>query len=993
MRAVRSFPSRAWPASALILALMACCSPCALAQRAQPTTYAGYEGRTVSRVDISARPEMNVEEFRPLIQQKAGQPFSTKTIQASVQALQQTRLFSQIQVSIEPGQNGLRVTFILQPASYLGLISFPGAAKIFTYSRLLQAVNIPEQSPFTKDLLPQGQKALLEFFHTNGYFTAQVTPSALPDDAHRIVNLVFQCKLGPRARVGKIEIEGVSPNQAVALRESLSSWWARLKRASLRPGQKYSEPRISKATEEIRARLRGEGHLAPIVRFEAPSYDPRSNHADLKFLADPGPLVSISVAGAHLWGRTKRRLIPVYQENAVDTDLIAEGERNLTSYFQSKGYFDAQVRERTNHSGGKIEINYVVDRGPRHRVEGVYFRGNHYFDDDDLASHVLVKKGRRFLLLYSLSHGQFSDDLVRKSVEALEALYKDAGFAGIKVHTQVSDYEPQVDVTFEITEGAQDRVSSFRITGNATQPLASLMAGAPLRLAPGKPYSPHLLQLDRNDILAAYLDRGYLNAHFQSSVTPAPANPHAMNVEYTIQEGPRGTISGVVMLGQKITRPDFINGVIARNVSGGLPLSQGNFFATEGSLYNLGVFDWVSVRPRRPISNQTQEDVLVRMHEAKRNTIEVGGGIEVIPRSGNIPVGSVALPGLPIIGLGSKFSVSQKSFFGPRFTFEFDRHNLRGRAETASFATVLSRLNQSASFTYSDPYLHGTTWSSLFALSGQRTTENPIFTAAVGQASFQVQKSLDARHTRTAVLRYTFQISDLSNILIPDLVLPEDRKVRTSTVAAEYIRDSRDQPLDAHKGVFQTLNFGITSTPLGSSANFFHIQGQSAFYIPARSWLTWANNLRLGFAIPFAGSSVPLSERLFSGGADSLRGFPINGAGPQRPVSVCGNPADPSTCTLISVPVGGDSLFIVNSEARFPIPIKSKLGGVLFYDGGNVYKNVNLPQFVDNYTNTVGAGLRYDTPVGPVRFDVGYRLTSVPGVKAIQYFVTLGQSF
>ena len=86
-------------------------------------------------------------------------------------------------------------------------------------------------------------------------------------------------------------------------------------------------------------------------------------------------------------------------------------------------------------------------------------------------------------------------------------------------------------------------------------------------------------------------------------------------------------------------------------------------------------------------------------------------------------------------------------------------------------------------------------------------------------------------------------------------------------------------------------------------------------------------------------------------------------------------------------------LFIVNSEARFALPLKAGLGAVLFYDGGNVYSNINLRQFADDFTHSVGIGIRYQTPVGPVRFDVGYRLTSVPGVRATQYFVTLGQSF
>jgi outer membrane protein assembly factor BamA len=279
------------------------------------------------------------------------------------------------------------------------------------------------------------------------------------------------------------------------------------------------------------------------------------------------------------------------------------------------------------------------------------------------------------------------------------------------------------------------------------------------------------------------------------------------------------------------------------------------------------------------------------------------------------------------------------------------------------------------------------------SISGERSTENSIFTAELGRASFQVEKALNAKHTKRFVARYSFQRTDLYNILIPDIVLPADQHVRLSTFDGEYIRDTRDRPLDAHRGIYQTFDFGVTSKTLGASADFVRFLGQTAFYVPVKPWLIWATSFRLGLAAPFSGSDVPLSERFFSGGADSLRGFPINGAGPQRPVPVCTDPTNPATCVLISVPVGGNMLFIVNSEARFPLPIKKSLGGVIFYDGGNVYSNISFRQFTQDFTHSVGVGVRYQTPVGPVRFDVGYRITSVPGVKATQYFVTLGQSF
>ena len=90
---------------------------------------------------------------------------------------------------------------------------------------------------------------------------------------------------------------------------------------------------------------------------------------------------------------------------------------------------------------------------------------------------------------------------------------------------------------------------------------------------------------------------------------------------------------------------------------------------------------------------------------------------------------------------------------------------------------------------------------------------------------------------------------------------------------------------------------------------------------------------------------------------------------------------------------GRPQLFILNSEARFPLGIMKALGGVVFYDGGNVYSAINFNNFVNNYTNTIGIGLRYSTPIGPIRFDIGRNLNPVPGINPLQYYITIGQAF
>lgn len=957
-----------------------------------PQNYAGFEGRTVSSVDISASPAIDIETLRPLLKQKAGQPFSTAAIQASVAALGRTKRFTSIQVSIGFAPNGLEVLFVLQPTSYVGMVFFPGADRSLPYVELMQAVNISEQTPFYDALLQEGKAGLLAFLHKQGYFAAEVEPEIERDDAHRIVNIGFRTKLNRRAKIGNIEISGATEQEKHQINQGLNSIWSRLRGRSLKRGQAYTPIRIQKATNYVTSTLHQSHRLAAAVRNTSTNYDTDTNRADVAFEVNPGPVVFLKVRGAHISTHTLRSKVPIEMENAVNQDVARQGEQDLRNYFQTRGYPHAAVTFDYDQRHSGVFITYDVKLGTRCKVKESTFVGNRHMDENRLEARASIKESRS-IFGFSIIRGKFSENLVKQSVGSIESLYRENGFAEVSVEPKVTIAGKEAHVTFSIKEGPQDRVATLRVEGNRTQTLNALAGSKPLNLQPGSPYSSYRLDQDRSRILATYFDKGYLDATFNSSVTPSAINSHLMNVVYAINEGQQGHISDVVTLGTRVTKPSFVRNVVQPQASPGMPLSEGNFLTAESNLYNLNVFDWVSVKPLEPTVNKARDELLVKVHESKRYSMDIGAGIEIIPRSANIPVGEVALPGLPVIGLGSKFTVTQRSLFTPRGSFSLARHNLRGRAETATVSTVLSRLDQSGEFTYADPRFWGASWGSLLSISAQRTTENPLYTAVLEQASFQVEKAFNSEKPENLIFRYSFQRTSLTNLLVPDLVLPQDRQVRVSTVSAEYIRDTRDNPLDAHHGVFQTFDVGITPTAFGSSANFIRLLGQNAFYVPVAPWLTWASRISAGFAIPFADSRVPLSERFFSGGADSLRGFPIDGAGPQRPVQVCSNPADSSTCTLISVPVGGEMLFIVNSEARFPIGLVHGLGGVFFYDGGNVYNNISLPQLASDYTNTIGAGLRYQTPVGPVRFDVGYRLTPIPGVKALQYFVTVGQSF
>ncbi len=681
-----------------------------------------------------------------------------------------------------------------------------------------------------------------------------------------------------------------------------------------------------------------------------------------------------------------KKLIPIFSEHAVDRDLVEEGQRNLVDYFQKRGYDNVKVTTDFKRQPDQILVTYTIDRGKKHKVDRISFHGNYAVSENDLSGQLVVKPSHIW------THGSLSQKLLKQSAGNIESLYRDRGYEEVKVTSRTSEHDNKIDVDFDIAEGPQTLVQDVKISGNDHVPSGELAAPKGFQLKAGEPFSPRKLAEDRNRISATYLDRGYLTVDVKATVAKNPGDAQHVNVAYEIAEHQPVRVSEIVYLGQDHTREPLI--VKSANLHSEIPMQRQKLLEAESHLYDLSIFDWSSVGPRKPITDQTDEMALVKVHEAKRNELTYGFGFEISHRGGNIPTGTVALPGGGgEIGLGgNQIAPSQSTFASPRGLIEFTRRNMRGLAETASASILLSRLDQKALTTYAQPHFIGSQWQSLTSFSLERNSENPLFTAALGDLSFQVERVISPRTNTRLQLRYDFNKTDLSHLLVSDLVLDEDRRVRLSTVSATLIRDTRDKPLDAHRGVFSTLDLSLTPTAFGSSANFAKLFGQYAFYKPVHS-MVFANSIRLGLASPFAGSFVPTSQLFFTGGGTTLRSFPIDEAGPQRLVPFCNVLQNQTGCVNVTVPVGGRQLFILNSELRFPLHVNKSLGGVVFYDGGNVYSAINIRNFVDNYTNTIGIGLRYATPIGPVRIDLGRNLNPVPGINPTQYYITIGQAF
>src|ERR1700730_2346403 len=520
--------------------------------RAQTVPGVNYEGENVMAIDLASRPEADVEYLRALIAQQTGQPYSSAKIQQSIAALMGTGEFSSARVQVTPENGGLRLTFVLEPAYYLGLVQFPGAVPPFSYTRLLQVVTFPDGAPFLRRQMNDATEAVQTFLTRSGYFEATVKPRTEIDDEHKLVHPIFEVTLNRRAKIGTIDFEGLSEAEAQRERAALRSFLTRFKKGRLKNGITFTAPRIQAAIELMRSNLGARNRLAQELSLKSANYDPKTNRADLLFHVKLGPEVTVQVQGAHLFKRTIKRLVPIYQENAYDSDLVAEGRRDLASYFQSKGYFDVQVASDVQEAPDRVNVVYRIQRGKKHAVESISFTGNQEFNDAALRAAIVIRKEK---LLFS--RGRYSETLLRASVNKIVNMYKVMGFPDVQVTTKVQDSEPKVAVTFLITEGRRTTVRNFQITGDDGLDPNQLPAHG-FRLAAGRPYSPELEQEDRNDILAYYLDRGFLSARLKTNVTPVTRDKYQIDVVYQVQPGPETQVQDVVYLGNVKTKTSLI---------------------------------------------------------------------------------------------------------------------------------------------------------------------------------------------------------------------------------------------------------------------------------------------------------------------------------------------------------------------------------------------------------------------------------------------------
>jgi len=937
---------------------------CATPATGQGAPETGIEGKRVAEVRVVDESGKAVSEKVPPLALEAGKPFDFAVERESLRQLYRMGDYASIRTTAATEADGLRVDFIVQRNFYNNVIRIEGLKPPPSEAAALAALRLNLGEPFRDSSLREAAERLRKSLRDDGFYQAKVTWVLEPHEDTRQKDVTVTIDSGPRARVDGITIANKTayPDQQL------------LRRSGISTKNELTSARISRATERLRKFLVNQGYLGGGAVIERGTYDEQANRVPLTLSVSAGPRVQIEVSGARLSSGRRKKLLPMYAEGAVDEDLLQEGRRNLRDYLQSQGYFDAavDVSSRQDDQRGERVISYEITRGDRYRLSGISFEGNKYFETSLLARRLQLQTAS------FVSAGRFSQQLLRNDTDSIRSVYLANGFRDVQVSSTVDDQyrgkKNNLFVAFHIVEGAQTRISSLEIQGNhaiGTTALLSVTGSTP-----GQPYSEASVTSDRDNILALYFNEGFPEAGFHEETVPGNT-PTEMKLVYHISEGNRTDVAKVLLTGYQYTRP----GIIRRQVEikPGGPLREGDVATTQRQLYNLGVFDRVQIAPQNPAGTDPDKSVVVETLEGHRYTIGYGFGFEVQRIAG----GSTNPSGTT---LGAS----------PRGIFEIARANMFGRAQTLSFRARASTLEYRVATTYiADDFLANRSLSMQFTGFAEKTQDIDTFTSTRFEGGAQLVEKLTP--SSSLLYRYFYRrvkASNIANTISPEQIPLLSQPELVSGFGLTYARDRRDNPGDATRGTFNTADVSYATTALGSSATFFRAFFQnSSFYSLGRSF-SIARSVRFGIEEPLGNTIednltfnpaqcsttapaiteeiIPLPERFFAGGGTSLRGFGLNQAGPRDP------------CT--GFPVGGLAVLIFNQELHFPMKLPfvgSRLGGTIFYDGGNVYTDVNhisaawkSPSLTDlNYfSHTVGFGFRYPTPVGPVRVDFGYQL-------------------
>ena len=915
---------------------------------------ADFLGRPVASVHLTIEGRETTETvLTQVVETASGQPLSMAQVRSSIAHLFSLGRFEDVRVDATLERGAVVLRYDLVPIHPVGRMRFmvsvaaPGVGEGALRRAIVDRYGASPPLSRVADMTRLIQDSLNE----QGYLHPSVVPrSELQHNPER-ATLLFAIEPGPRTTIDELHIDG---RPVAGERQFLS-------RLGLKPGAPYQRDalnaKIERAIEERRKAGYYEARISPVVQL---ANDDRV--ANITLSVNPGPLVRVVFAGDPLPADRRAELVPVEREGSVDEDLLEDSTSRIEEYLRAQGYREAAAPHAREERNGELVITFTVKRGQQSRVATFEISGNATVPLTEFGPNLRTRDGQ-----------PFSDAKLDADVAAIQDAYSQRGFASALVRPAVEVITPtpppaQVPVTVRIvvTEGVRTIVDGVNVSGNAALGEAALRAK--ITLQAGAPYVPRQLIASRSALERSYQDLGYQNVTVDPRMEFAD-NGTRVDVTFVVQEGPQVFVDRVLIVGNVRTSPDIVEREL--QVKAGVPLSASAVSESQRRLTSLGLFRRVQISELRH-GAETTRDLLVTVEESPATTIDYGLGAEgrVLPRQD--PNGFAT----------DELDVAPRAFFG------YGRRNLFGKNRSFNVFSSVSvhlqnRDSQSGTGnlteyrvlgTYREPRLLNTTTDGLFTTTLEqqiRTSFNFRRVSATAQAAQRLNRAVSITEAyaiqRTELLAVKAKAEDPSFPLIARLFSKEP--LRLSSFSSSVIRDTRDDAVNPTAGAYVSVNGQLAARAIGSQVGFVKsfITAQTFRSVVGSSGIVLAGSARLGMAAEFdTENPIPEPERFFAGGDTTVRGFSLAALGVRH------EPPDSQTDTIDQkgFPIGGNATVVLNGEVR--VPVRGGLSVVSFYDTGNVFQRLGQVSLTE-LRAAVGFGVRYKSPFGPLRFDVGFK--------------------